>query len=56
MQKPPPVEVGIMHPTPGQKKTPAKAIAPLAAAIVLCVLVGMVCVTILGVVWMVTGR
>lgn len=54
MQKPPPVEVGIMRPTPAP---PVKqTISPLAAAVVLCVLAAIVCGTILGVVWMVTSR
>ncbi len=52
MQKPPPVEVGITRPAPPPKQT----ISPLAAAVVLGVLTGIVCGTILGVVWMVTSR
>jgi len=54
MQKPPPVEVGIIR--PATPPAPKPTISPLAAAVVLCVLTGIVCATILGVVWMVTFR
>lgn len=53
MQKPPPLEVGIMNPL-NQPKPPKPTLNPVVATVALVVMTGMVCATILGVVWMVT--
>lgn len=52
-EKPPPVEVGIMHPTPKPPEKPhVNPIATIAAVLI----VGMFCATILGVVSIIWGH